>query len=285
MDTKNLEALLIQNVLQTRRVASYLARQEIALLRDALKDKPLRLEHFGHKVYSQNDEDGIIEEIFNRLQIEQGTFLEIGVENGLECNTLYLLHKGWKGVWIEGNSSQKPHIDSKFEVLLSNGRLRLHIDFITKATIRNVFKELNIPQKDLDFLSIDIDGNDIHLLQALPVEPKVICIEYNSKFPAHLDKRPVYEPTRPWKGTDYMGSSLLALSNVAHAMGYTLVGSNFIGLNAFFVRNDLVRNLFTDSGDVGKLYNPARYWLCMDQFAAIGHAPDFGPYEDMINPQ
>jgi len=83
----------------------YLARQELERLHSELCHDEKRLEPFGFKVYSQGDEDGIIEEICRRLKMTLGTFFEIGVENGLECNSLYLIHRGWKGCWIEGNQN------------------------------------------------------------------------------------------------------------------------------------------------------------------------------------
>lgn len=284
MDTKRLEQLLYMQISQTRRVAGYEARREIDAIRKTLADKPARLEHFGFKVYSQNDEDGILEEIFQRLGIAAGHFAEIGVENGLECNSLYLLHKGWRGTWIDGNVRQKTAIESRFDSVLANGRLKLHIGFVTAENIEPLFTELGLDNYELDFLSIDIDGMDIYLLEAMKVRPKVVCIEYNSKFPAKLSKRPEYKPNGGWRGTDYMGSSLLALSEAAVTVGYTLVGSNVVGINAFFVRNDLVGNLFTDAGDVHALYNPPRYWLCQDHFCSIGHTADFGPYVDLLKP-
>src|SRR5215469_5756728 len=48
---------------------------------------PLRLLRYGFKTYSQNDEDGIIQEIFNRIGVTNRHFVEFGVENGLECST------------------------------------------------------------------------------------------------------------------------------------------------------------------------------------------------------
>lgn len=60
-------------------------------------DNPLRLERYGYKVYSQNDEDGILAEIFRRIDVTNRQFLEFGVENGLENNTLNLLEQGWSG--------------------------------------------------------------------------------------------------------------------------------------------------------------------------------------------
>ena len=96
----------------------YAARVEIDRILAALPADPKRLEPFGFKVYSQGDEDGILEEIFKRLKIEKGVFCEIGVENGLECNSLYLIHKGWTGVWVDGNKDQLDPIREKFGSIL-----------------------------------------------------------------------------------------------------------------------------------------------------------------------
>src|SRR5262245_41373742 len=71
-------------------------------LRDGRYSDPLRLECFGFKSYSQYDEDGIIEEIFRRIGTTNKRFIEFGVEDGLENNTLKLLLEGWGGLWIEG---------------------------------------------------------------------------------------------------------------------------------------------------------------------------------------
>ena len=286
---KSLEIIIQQiNALSanTRRNSGYLARQEINELKKYLQDNPKRLEHYGFKVYSQNDEDGIIEEIFRRIGINIGTFCEIGVENGLECNSLYLLHKGWRGSWIEGNEKQKPLIESKFKKILTNKRLSLGIGYITPANINGALKialqHINVDPKNLDFLSIDIDGMDIYLLEALEYKPKVICIEYNAKFPSNISKKPVFNPGYSWTGGDYMGSSLMALSESAKKMGYSLVSTNFVGANAFFLRDDLINNYFDTSLSVNDLYNPPRYWLFFDHYLqGIGHRPDFGAYIDL----
>src|ERR1700758_747686 len=73
------------------------------LLSDNKYRNETRLERYGFKVYSQCDEDGIIQEIFNRIGLTSSTFVEFGVGNGLENNTLKLLLEGWSGLWIEGN--------------------------------------------------------------------------------------------------------------------------------------------------------------------------------------
>lgn len=265
-----------------QRNSGYSARQEIERLNREIALDPRRLEPFGFKVYSQGDEDGILEEIFKRLQIQAGTFVEIGVENGLECNSLYLLHKGWRGAWIEGNPRQEEPIRQKFKVLFDQNRLQLRLQFVYPDNINELIRSCLGHEQSLDFLSIDIDGNDYYLLESLEILPKVLCVEYNSKWRGNISKVPVYTRDNAWRGTDWMGASLLALTDLAHKKGYKLVGTNLTGANAFFVREDLVADHFVDDKDVAQLYNPARYWLIFDHFHHIGHPADFGPYTDFF---
>ncbi len=267
---------------ELRRNSSYLARQEVERVLKTISPDAKRLEPFGFKVYSQNDEDGILQEIFNRLGIGQGRFCEIGVENGLQCNTLYLIHKGWRGWWIEGNANQRAPIEKKFDSLLKNGRLQLFNGYATVENINALFSQCKLDSGELDFLSIDIDGNDIYLLESLQSYPKVICIEYNAKFPPPVSKKPVYNPANQWTGTDYMGASLVAIDEIAQHKGYRLVATNLTGANAFFVRNDLVGSLFCSNKGADYLYNPPRYWLTTDAYGKIGHPADFGPYTDLV---
>ena len=256
----------------------YLARQEIERLHAPLRCDSTRLEPFGYKVYSQGDEDGIINEIFSRLNIEQGTFVEIGVENGLECNTHLLLHKGWSGLWIEGNQNQAWNINTKFKTFTDNEQLKVGIATVNKDNVNRLFSDYNI--YDADLLSIDIDGMDIYVLDAIEIQPKVICIEYNAKWPPNVSRTPVYNPNFQWKGvtSDYMGSSLKAITDVAATKGYKLVGTTITGVNAFYVREDLIDDKFTSKNTVDYLYNPPRYWLIYDHFWHIGHGHDVGEY-------
>lgn len=229
------DAVQAYHVLQAsvRRNSGYLARQEIERIISKICSDAKRLEPFGFKVYSQGDEDGILQEIFRRLKITNGIFCEIGVENGLECNTLYLLHQGWRGCWLEGNSAQRDAIHQKFRNLIESGRLNVGIAYVRPDNVNELMSAAGLCN-DIDFMSIDIDGSDIYILEALNFSPKVICIEYNAKFPAHISKKPVYNPSYTWAGGDYMGASLSALNECAVRKGYVLVGTNIVGTNAFF---------------------------------------------------
>jgi hypothetical protein len=79
---------------------------------------PKRLLRHGFKVYSQHDEDGIIQEIFRRVGTTSRTFVEFGVETGAECNTTKLLIEGWRGLWIEASAPSCQRIASLFDGFL-----------------------------------------------------------------------------------------------------------------------------------------------------------------------
>ncbi len=249
-------------------------------LKDVLSDPKYndnrRLERYGFKVYSQNDEDGIIQEIFDRIGVTSRTFIEFGVGNGLENNSLTLLLKGWNGLWIEGNEKHLEQIKAKFHEPITNGRLRLRAAFIDRDNINSLISEYFT--EEVDLLSIDIDGNDIHVLQAIDVvQPRVIAIEYNAKFPPPISIAQQYNPGFRWAGTDYMGASLAAIAKVGSAKGYSLVGCSLAGVNAFFVRNDLLNDKFQAPFTAENHYQPPRYFL--EGTFVAGHPPDWGPYE------
>jgi hypothetical protein len=246
------------------------------LLADPRYADPKRLERHGFKVYSQNDEDGIIQEIMRRIGATSRTFVEFGVEDGLENNTLKLLLENWRGLWIEGSDAYVVQIKEKFRDLVGDGRLRVTSAFIDRDNINGLIGAH--VTGEIDLLSIDIDGNDIYILEALDVvSPRVIVVEYNGKFPPPISVAQRYNAQHRWNKTDYGGASLAAITKIAERKGYCLVGCGIVGVNAFFVRNDLVDNKFQEPFTAENHYQPARYFLW--QTFVSGHAPDWGPYE------
>ena len=242
------------------------------LTKKRMKD-PLALENYGYKVYSQNDEDGIIREIFKRIGTETKEFIEFGVQNGLECNTHFLLHHGWHGLWLEENADSCKQISNKFRPVIKNGQLKVVKAFITRENIeefiagnRNAHDKSSMP----DLLSIDIDGNDWYVWKAISsIKPRLVCIEYNGKFPPDLNWKQAYDAKHVWDKTDWQGASLKAMELLGREKGYVLVGTNLSGANAFFVRKDLVsKKLFTCGDTAEELYNPYRSHL---KFEAPGH--------------
>ena len=225
-------------------------------------DNPLCLEKYGYKVYSQNDEDGILAEIFNRIGTASKRFIEFGVEDGTESNSHLLLHKGWKGLWLEGDKDSYQSIQQKFRLLIENQQLQVVNSYVTKENVNDLF-EANGFKGEIDLLSIDIDGNDYHVLEAVTiVNPRVIAIEYNGKFPPDVSWTMAYNQFYRWNETDCHGASLKALTDLCMEKGYQLAGTNMMGVNAFFVRKDLaLNNLFITPAAAENLYNPLRLWM------------------------
>lgn len=215
-------------------------RKEIAELRahiaSQMPDNPcLR----GFKVYAQTDEDGIIENLLDRLPGHSKTFIEIGCGNGLENNTHYLALKDYRGCWIDGSDDNITFIRSGLGGLEFQ-KLLVRKSFVGTENIGPLIGELCsfIGTNEPGFFSLDIDGNDFHVLaEALKYfRPLIICVEYTAKFPPPLKIVMRYNPSHVWAGDDYHGASLEAFCD--ELVEYKLVSCNLAGVNAFFVRRD-----------------------------------------------
>lgn len=218
---------------------------------------------YGKKVYSQTDEDGIIEAIFNKIPNER-TFLEIGIQTGVECNTLFLLLKGWRGTWVEGSEKFCKIIEKNLGGRSFPDKLNVVSSFVDRDNIIRIFQDAHkfFNVQDLDFFSLDIDGNDYYIMESLftkKIYPKVVCVEYNAKFAPPLSFNIKYNPTHVWDYSDYMGCSLQCYTDLFTAHNYTLVSCNLPGINAFYVRNDFA-HLFPKYS-IDEIYQPYRYYL------------------------
>jgi len=232
-----------------------------ALLADPKYDDPARLERHGWKSYSQNDEDGILAEIFRRIGVAHRSFVEFGCDDGLENNTSYLLAQGWRGLWIDGADVNATLVRQGFAHLIERGLLQFRQDFIDRDNIDGMIAAAGLGP-EIDLLSIDLDGNDYHLWEAIrSVNPRVVVIEYNAKFRPPMDWCMAYLREHIWSGDDVMGASLTALTRLGEARGYQLVGCNLTGANAFFVRQDLAGDRFARPASAEHLYQPPRYSL------------------------
>ncbi len=237
---------------------------------------PKRLLRYGFKLYSQCDEDGIIQEIFRRVGVTNRCFVEFGVEAGTECNTAKLLVEGWNGLWIEGNPQQAPRIRTTFGPLLGNGRLKLVEAFVVAENIDGLLEKGGV-SGEIDLLSIDIDNNDYWVWKAINrINPRVVAIEYNAALRPPMSLVVPYQPDRAWDySTSYFGASLEAFVRLGRSKGYRLVGCNFSGVNAFFVRDDIAKDHFLDPATSEEHYEPPRYFFIM---LKSGHTPMPGHY-------
>jgi len=271
--SQRLEMMLTRMLRGLKIVIERGARETIRELQDR-HDEPGSLVPCGYKVYSQNDEDGIISEIFNRIGTTNKVFVEFGVGSGLENNTLFLLHQGWRGLWLDASDAVE-RARAGYRRLIDNGRLQIRKTHVNPDNINQLI-EADIKEREIDLLSVDIDGNDFHVLNAIGcIDPRVVVVEYNAKFPPPVTYCMDYDPHHVWDGSDHFGASLKWFELKMADRGYRLVGCNLTGSNAFFVRDDLVGEAFLAPFTADKHYQPARYELSASFASLSGHPASF----------
>jgi hypothetical protein len=187
--------------------------------------------HHARRLYSQSGEEGIIDEMLERIGVEQGVFIEFGAADGLLfSNTRFLADRGWSGAYIErdvklfqklrNNCAHYPRVVCLEENIDPKGR---RIDEIA---------ERYFPDREIDVLSIDIDGLDYLVLENLRCKPKIICIESSGYWHPLFDEK-VPEAVA---GVN-LGQPMSVVFEIARKQGYEPVC--FLLVNLFFVRKDL----------------------------------------------
>jgi len=158
---------------------------------------------------------------------------------------------------------------------LADGTLKVRESFVTTENINALIAEAGIGG-DIDLLSIDIDNNDYWVWKAITsIDPRVVVIEYNATLRPPMSLVVPYNPNQTSDGSNYFGASLEAFVRLGRDMGYSIVGCNFSGSNAFFVRNDLVGDHFLQPATAEEHYEPARYFFSN---LRSGHRANPGPY-------
>lgn len=218
------------------------------------KDHPNPINRKAHiNGFSQSEEDSITLEILNRIGLQKGFFVEFGVGNGLENNSIILLALDWQGAWFGGE-------DLAFQTSTSE-KLSFEKVWINRENILDLYSSLD---KDADVISIDLDGNDIYLVEELlsnNVKPKLFIVEYNAKIPPQVDFKIDYDASHVWGLDDYFGASLKSFNSLFSNNGYRLVCCNLSGVNAFFVKNDYSENFNDVPVDLSELYSEPFYFL------------------------
>ena len=197
-------------------------------------------------VFSQYGDDGIIQYLIQNINSIETTFIEFGVEDYKESNTRFLLMNNyWRGLVIDANvknicSLKKTNICWQYNLTVSS-------HFVTKHNINQIFVA-NGFSGEIGLLSIDVDGNDYWIWEAITaVSPAIVIVEYNSvfgiKYSITIPYTDNFYRTTAHYSNIYWGASLKALNLLAEKKGYLFVGCNSAGNNAYFVRNDKMGSL------------------------------------------
>lgn len=226
-------------------------------------------EHFK-KYYSQTWEDSVLEYLFSVIPARHKYYVEFGGAIG-QChgNTTYLRTQGWDGLLMDG---------SEYEIGRS-GDLDVKLEWITSDNIMGLFEKYDVPE-DFDLLSIDIDGDELHIFDAIDTEkyrPSVIVCEYNPGMPNHIPltilegrsdfgNNPI-PPRIDNHPKSYHGCNINAIYTVAQRKGYSVVTS--VGVNVIMVRND-----YADQFTIPELHE-----LCVPPYMQQETHRFYGPQE------
>jgi hypothetical protein len=198
------------------------------------------------RVFSQWGEDGIVQYLLKHVTVERPIFVEFGVENYTESNTRFLLtNNRWAGLVLDGSAENIDYI--KRDAIYWATNLKAEHAFITKENINELLSRNGIAG-DIGLLSVDIDGNDYWVWQAIDkITPRIVICEYNSHFGATAQVTVPYRADFVRDAAHfskiYYGASVGAFCSLAASKGYSLVAYNAAGNNIFFARNDVVGRL------------------------------------------
>ena len=214
------------------------------------------LDDVSFKVYSQNNEDAILEYLILSLKLKNIKFIEIGTEDYSESNTRFIYEKyNCDGLIIDNTKN----LTSKISKLLYiwKGNLRIEEEFVNKNNV-NTLIDKHFPNKSVDIFSLDIDGVDYWILKELPDNlSKIIVAEYNPYFGPDLEVTVPYSDN--FNRTEYhssnlcFGMSLRALINLIENKGYSFIGSASLRCNAFFIKNEFKNLLSLEDIDTSNL--------------------------------
>jgi hypothetical protein len=211
-----------------------------ALLRERYLDPsllpyPERLTSRRFRISSQNQEDGLTLALLNEVGASSHRFVEIG--SGLSGgNSGFLAREcGWSGLMVDGHADHMVQVGRRFP------RVTAVAAWVTRDNVNELIAAHG-GGVDPDLFSLDLDGNDYWIWEAITVcSPRIVILEYNSMFGPDRSVTVPYDPgfDRHERHTIYYGASLTALTRLSARKGYRLVAVEPTGVNAFFLRNDL----------------------------------------------
>jgi hypothetical protein len=200
----------------------------------------------GFRVFSQFDEDGVILFLLAIAGTETRRFVDIGSSDGVNSsNTANLaLNLGFHGLFVDARESEVER-GRRFYAKHPDTCERPPVfrqAFVTRENVNEIVREAGFAGV-IDVLSIDIDGNDYWIFEALDcVQPRLVCIETHTELGLDDFVAP-YDPNFDWRrappGTK-IGASALATTRLAERLGYRLVGANVYGFNTLYLRANIV---------------------------------------------
>lgn len=240
---QSLQNMFRNQAFKTRRLVglekSLVLSGEIRAEQIASRAKLTRLSDAEFSVFSQWGEDGIIAWLVEKLRPANTTFVEFGVQDFRESNARFLLmSRNWSGLVIDGSQA---YIDAiRSDDIAYKHDLQTTCAFITRDNIQGLIAAADFGPR-IGILSVDLDGNDYWILEAIDTEADIVIVEYNDLFggrPSSVPYKSDFVRLAAHPSGMYWGASLPAFRHLLEKRGYRFAGTNLAGTNAFFVHSD-----------------------------------------------
>ena len=222
--------------------------------------KNIDLADTGFSIFSSLEEDGLLFYIISCLGIKNGRFVDIGSNDCINSNCANLaFNMGWSGLFIDGDVrniriGKKLYAAHRLTQPYQNNFITA---MVTPANVNQLLEQQGFTG-DIDFLTIDIDGDDYWIWQAIEtISPKIVMIENHVEYGLNDVVVPMDAPKQLRQQlSDYHGASPVAMCKLAARKNYRLIGANRLGFNAIFLRNDIGVELFKEITVADTLLHP-----------------------------
>jgi hypothetical protein len=217
------------------------------------------LREFENTVYSQAGDDGILERIFEIIPPTRHFAIEFGAGNGVKFSNVrrLFINRGWGGLLIEGDDELASQCRRSYDGIAN---VRTVQAWVFPANVELLFAENNVP-RDLDLLVVDIDSNDWYVWRAIQeFRPKVVMIEYNGMFAPPQKMVIGFHPLTYWNEKNlHFGASIQSFYELGKQKGYELVGTDYRGINLFFVDRQYYPRFRLQDNSPGTMFRPYNF--------------------------
>lgn len=177
-------------------------------------------------VFTYHGEDGLLFYLVSFLPGIPSVFLDIGAGDCVKGNcALFAAHLGWSGTFVDADR-RNISIGRAFYSSYPTTHFAPPVFICTRVTPASISR---IAADPIGILSIDIDGGDYAIWEAVTARPWIVIIEARVE---HGNQDVV----------DRAGASVPALCALAARKGYVLAAWNRHGYNLIFVREDRVND-------------------------------------------
>jgi len=246
-----------------RRQLSPVRKKELINWNRSLQDTmPRKLSDASFDVFTYHGEDGILCHLLEKLGNVPNTFVDIGSGDCIKSNYASLVvHFNWNGLFIDKNAAQLAVGRSFYRGIIKGGADIKFIEATITAQNVNELIAQSIAGKKIGVLSIDIDGNDFWIWQAIStIDPEIVVIEAKVEFGYRSIAVPEGPHNHAGIDPEYNGASVEAFRKLGAMKGYKLAGANKQGYNLFFVKGSreipavTSAEVLNDKGTINSFY-------------------------------